>query len=681
LHRPNEHHFAGHVKNGLPRLLAALFALFALAGILALGPGAGDHRARASEGSPSVPAARGTASPAFSENRGRIAVKLAPGARLTQKPDGALTVVQGWGALAGAAVDTPGLPLEERDQIENLGIRVLEPVSAGTLSWRADADLNAAVRALRLMPGVLWAEASHPVFACRVPNDPLYPPSGQASAGQWGLPHVGLPHAWDITTGSADVIVAVVDSGLNRDIPDFSGRIVSPYSVLTGSSVWPAWQDNYGHGCGVAGVAVAQGDDHWGIAGAAWNVKVMPVKISEMGRSDDVTLAEGITYAVDHGADVINVSFAGSEPSRTQEEAVAYALAHNVVIVAAAGNDNGGPVDYPAAIPGVIAVGATNSSDARCSFSNTGAALDLVAPGSNILSYGSGSTTTFKSWQGTSFSSPLVAGVVALMRSVNSSLTPGEITDILNSTADDLGAGGWDREFGWGLLDADEAIAEAVNSSTTTTTTEPPSTTTTTTTEPPSTTTTTTVPPSTTTTTEPRFADVSVGSTPYWSEIGYLAARGIVTGASDGLFHPQEALKRQQFAKVIVLALNLVSESDTCPFTDVVRIPGDPYPYHYVAVAYQHGITQGTKPGRFSPYSPLTRAQMITMAARAAQLPEPPMDYTPPFGNFSATHYPFARKAASAGLLDGLVGMGSDYDFTAPATRGEVCALLYRLLQ
>ena len=190
-----------------------------------------------------------------------------------------------------------------------------------------------------------------------------------------------------------------------------------------------------------------------------------------------------------------------------------------MVIVAAAGNDNGGPVDYPAAYPGVIAVGATDSSDARCSFSNTGAALDLVAPGSNILSYGSGSTATFKSWQGTSLSSsPLVAGVVALMRSANSSLTPGEITDILYHTADDLGAGGWDRDFGWGLVDADEAIAQAVNGGTTTTTTVPPSTTTTT--EPPSTTT--TEPPSTTTTTEPRFADVSAESTPY------LGARSVI---------------------------------------------------------------------------------------------------------------------------------------------------------
>ena len=176
LHLLGKHHFAGRVKNALPSLLVAALALLAVAVILVVGLGTGEHQARASEGSPSINAARGAVSPAFSEDHGRVAVKLAPGARLTRKLDGALTVVQGWGAPAAAAVDAPELPLEERDQIENLGIRVLEPVSAGTLSVRADADLSAAAQALRLTPGVLWAEVSHPVFACRVPNDPGTPP-------------------------------------------------------------------------------------------------------------------------------------------------------------------------------------------------------------------------------------------------------------------------------------------------------------------------------------------------------------------------------------------------------------------------------------------------------------------------------------------------------------------------
>ena len=642
--------------------MLVLFLVFS-----AIGLGFGPQQVRASDGyAPAVTKASATAS---SLGAVRIAVKLAPGARLAHKPDGSLTVVQEWGSLAEAAVDSPGLQLVESGTVQGLGIRVLEPQSAnaGTV----------AVQALRLMPGVLWAEVSHPVYACLVPNDPLYPPSAWEPAGQWSLPRVGLPEAWDTTTGSADLVVALIDSGLNRDIPDFAGRIVSPYSVLAGSAVWPAWQDTYGHGSGVAGVAVARGNDHLGMAGAAWNVKLMPVKVAESGASDDVTLARGITYAVDNGADVINVSFAGRDTSRTQENAVAYALERNVVIVAAAGNNYGSSVSYPAAIPGVIAVGATDSFNTRCDFSNAGSALDLVAPGAGILSYSSGSSTSFARWSGTSFSAPLVAGVVALLRSANPALTPGEITDILSDSADDLGSTGWDKDFGWGLLDADGAIAEATAAGITTTT-APPSTTTTT--APPSTTTT-TAPPSTTTTTAPRFADVT-GDTPYASQIDHLAALGIIDGTGDGLFHPLDALRRQQFAKMIVLTLGYpVSENDTSPFVDVDHVPGDLYPYHYVAVAYRRGITEGTKPGYFSPFGPLTRAQMITMVARAAQLQEPPAGYTPPFAAFSTVHYPFARKAASAGLLGGLLGMGPDYSFLAPASRGEACALLYELLQ
>ena len=361
----------------------------------------------------------------------RIAVKLASGYSLQTRADGTLVVVQDHGIMATAAVDIPGVTLEQVGEVASLGVHVVEPAAgalaaAGARTAAHDgAALEAVAQALRLTPGVLWAEISHPVYACLTPNDPLYGPSVWDPAGQWGLVRVGLPAAWDIETGSADVVVAVVDSGLNRDIPDFSGRIVEPYSILTGSSIWPAWSDTYGHGSGVAAVAVAQGNDRLGIAGAAWNVKVMPVKIANSNSSDDVTLAAGITYAVDRGADVINVSFAGTESSRTLESAVTYALSRGVVIVAAAGNNGTWSVGYPAAIQGVIAVGATDSANNRCSFSNQGAALDIAAPGSSILSYTVPSITSFARWSGTSFSSPLVAGVAALLEVRESGADPG----------------------------------------------------------------------------------------------------------------------------------------------------------------------------------------------------------------------------------------------------------------
>ena len=123
-----------------------------------------------------------------------------------------------------------------------------------------------------------------------------------------------------------------------------------------------------------------------------------------------------------------------------------------------------------------------------------------------------------------------------------------------------------------------------------------------------------------------------------------------------------------------------MTPADVSPFVDVMKVAGDLYPYHYVAVAWQKGITNGTNSDHFSPYRSLTRAQLITMIVRAAALPEPPVDYVAPFPNFSGVHFPYARRAAYAGLLDDLEGAGPGYDFLAPAGRDEVCALLYRLL-
>ena len=617
--------------------------------------------------------------PKMQGDTGRIAVKLAPGARLADTADGSLTVIRDWPSLK-APGRSAGVPLEAVGQIEDLGVSILEPVVSSASASGLEVDLEAAAKELRLRPGVLWAEVSSPVYACLVPNDPYYPATG-SSVGQWGVERVGLPAAWDVSVGSRDIVIAVLDTGINPDIVDFSGRIVSPYSVLTNSSQWPAWKDvsETGHGSAVAGIAAAQGNNGAGIAGAAWNVKIMPVKISDNGESDTLLLAEAIDYAAAQGADVINVSFAtppGSTAGLTLKSAVASAVAKGTVIVAAAGNWGATSVGYPAGLPGVIGVGATDTFDALWTqaeeASNSGSALDIAAPGGRILSYYKASGERFGYYGGTSMASPLVAGVAALILSVDPSLAAEEVYDILAGSADDLGASGWDEQFGWGLLDADEAVSQARDGTSPTSTTSTTSTTTTS-----STTTTTT----TTLIAAPRFVDVTEDSTPYWYEIDYLASMGVVTGFSDGLFRPEDEIKRQQFAKMITLAAGCaVTEDDTCPFVDVQRFPGDLYPYHYVAVAYQCGFTQGTTATYFSPYRTLTRAQLITMVVRAAGLSEPPAAYTAPFGNFSTTHYPFARKAAHAGLLDGLVGMGSDYDFLAPAIRAEVCLLLYGLL-
>ncbi len=177
----------------------------------------------------------------------------------------------------------------------------------------------------------------------------------------------------------------------------------------------------------------------------------------------------------------------------------------------------------------------------------------------------------------------------------------------------------------------------------------------------------------------PLFPDVP-DAHPYAPAINDLKGRDIISGFADGTFHPNGQITRQQIAKVIVRTLGLpVTGDEVCPFSDVAQglSSADPfYPDKYVAVCAGAGITTGKTASRFDPDGKVTRAQLITMVARAADLAAPPSGYTPSFGNFDPTHYPWARKAAYAGLLDGLQGTGPGFDFFAPATRGEVAEVL-----
>lgn len=193
---------------------------------------------------------------------------------------------------------------------------------------------------------------------------------------------------------------------------------------------------------------------------------------------------------------------------------------------------------------------------------------------------------------------------------------------------------------------------------------------------------------STTTTTlrpAPSFSDVASGAS-YFAQITDLASRGIISGFADGTFRPGDSVSRQQFAKMVVKSLALpVSMQNKCPFSDVDANldPADPlYPDRYVAVCAAAHITERINPALslYGPYTGLTRAQLITMVARATDLPDPLAEYIPPFADFSADHYQWARKAAYAGLLTGLQGIGPSYQFFEPASRGEVCLVLCNLL-
>lgn len=254
-----------------------------------------------------------------------------------------------------------------------------------------------------------------------------------------------------------DVVVAVLDTG------------VAGHSELT-SALVPGWNftdsgsasdttDRQGHGTHVAGTIGA--DVASGVEGIAAGVRILPVKVlGDDGSGYTDWSAEGIVWAADNGADVINMSLGGAYADPVQAEAVTYARSKGVTVVAAAGNDNVSTPFYPAASPGVIGVAAVDQYRARAPFSNYGSYVDVAAPGVNILSTDfTGNGYSYKS--GTSMASPHVAGVVALMTAAAPGITPGQIEIALTGSTTDLGTPGRDNYFGYGLVDALRAVRSA----------------------------------------------------------------------------------------------------------------------------------------------------------------------------------------------------------------------------
>ncbi|WP_186725513.1 S8 family serine peptidase [Planomicrobium sp. CPCC 101110] len=279
-----------------------------------------------------------------------------------------------------------------------------------------------------------------------------YVPSDSGYKKQWHLPKIQMPKAWDTTKGSSAITVAVIDNGVQVSHPDLKGKIVSPYNAVTGGTTFSAQP----HGTHVAGI-IAASINKKGVAGVAPNVKIMPVNVFQTsGGAYAYDVAVGIIYAADKGANVINMSLGGYNYSYVQDVATTYAKSKGVTIVAAAGNDDTSTLTYPASLPSVIGVSATNSSDRITGFSNYGSHIDLAAPGQDIYSSVSGSS--YMNMSGTSMASPVVAGVAALVLSKNPLLSPDQVENILTGSAADLGSEGWDYFYGYGRVDALKAL-------------------------------------------------------------------------------------------------------------------------------------------------------------------------------------------------------------------------------
>ena len=310
-----------------------------------------------------------------------------------------------------------------------------------------------AVEALEADPRVEYAELDYVVHATIVPNDPdLYL--------QWGLAKIQAEAAWDETTGSSDVVIAIVDTGVDLSHPDLNDKIVPGWDFVNDDN---SAQDDHGHGTHVAGIAAAETNNNRGVAGMSWGARIMPIKVLRYdgdGYYSDV--AQGVQYACNHGASIINLSLGGSNPSSTLKNALEQAYADGCLIVAAAGNSGENKVDYPARYAEAIAVAATDQVDDHVPFSDTGPQIEVAAPGVDIYStLWTPSSHTYGWKLGTSMSTPYVSGLAALVWTRCPQLTNAQVRSVISSTAKDLGATGWDPYFGYGRIRAQKAVQAA----------------------------------------------------------------------------------------------------------------------------------------------------------------------------------------------------------------------------
>ena len=308
------------------------------------------------------------------------------------------------------------------ESIEELGNTSVYKVPEGE-------TVEAALAKLRKDPNVVYAEPNYiyrafGASAKRTVNDPKF---GEL----WGMTKIQAPQAWDVTTGSQDVLVAVVDTGVDYNHPDLQGQVIKGPDFGNNDN---DPMDDQGHGTHVAGTIAALGDNGTGVVGVAYNTKIIAIKVlGSDGSGSMAAIAKGILKAQEMGAKVINLSLGGPQASSVLKSAVDKATQQGALVVVASGNENTQTPSYPAAYPNALSVGSTTTSDARSNFSNYGSTVDIAAPGSDILST---TEKTYKKQSGTSMASPHVAAGAAILLGKNPSLTNSQLREILSSTGD-----------------------------------------------------------------------------------------------------------------------------------------------------------------------------------------------------------------------------------------------------
>jgi Subtilase family/Bacterial Ig-like domain len=361
--------------------------------------------------------------------------------------DGRLMVV--WKGAAPGTLAIAGVETSERTAQPMRTVVTAQPGRAAAVAQALRAD----PRVLAVIPDARLSLLDWPADGS--PSDPLF-------AQQGDLGQIDVPNAWKTTLGDPSVVVAVIDSGVDLSHPDLDGvTVVDPRNEVWNSS---DVSDEMGHGTHVTGTIVAETNNALGVAGIAPASSLMPIKVAD----DDgfVSLSDvldAVDWAREHGADIVNMSLGG--PLTAEQVALAQptftaARVAGLLMVAAAGNDAIAAREYPASFAGVVSVSAVDGNDVTADFSNTGHAIDLAAPGVDLLS--TSADGGYERMSGTSMAAPHVAGVAALVRAARPDLTVDELEAVLRASAVDLGDQGHDTTYGDGLVDAAAALVEAV---------------------------------------------------------------------------------------------------------------------------------------------------------------------------------------------------------------------------
>lgn len=336
------------------------------------------------------------------------------------------------------------------DIVEKCGGSVIDIADNAVLVRVAEGTEASFISRAMKIASVRYAERNGVVHALWTPNDPDW-------SSQWAPKAICADKAWDIVNGSESIKIAIVDTGVDYNHEDLRDNYDDSGYDWVNNDDDP--MDDNGHGTHCAGIASAVMDNGLGIAGVS-QVKIMAEKVlNRWGIGSTWNVVRGIVHAVQSDAKIISMSLGSHTPSKTLRKACLYAWKEGCILVAAAGNDGRRGICYPAKFRTVICVGAIDEKNKRCSFSNYGAQMELVAPGEHILSTYPDDKYVYMS--GTSMATPFVAGVAALVWSQNASLRNQDVRKILARTADDLGNAGWDIEYGFGRVDADEALATA----------------------------------------------------------------------------------------------------------------------------------------------------------------------------------------------------------------------------